>query len=55
MIYGGINMTAMIANSLGLNLNGGWLNEAHVLFKWCVLCEMQEGIYRILFLGEAYI
>jgi len=27
MIYGGINMTAMIANSLGLNLNGGWLNE----------------------------
>ena len=30
MIYGGINMTAMIANSLGLNLNGGWLNERGV-------------------------
>jgi len=31
------------------------VDEAHVFFKWCVLCEMQEGIYGILFLGEAYI
>jgi len=37
MIYGGINMTAMIANSLGLNLNGGWLNEWPLLISAVII------------------
>jgi len=29
MTFGGITMNAKIANSTGLNLNGGWFNDLY--------------------------